>query len=131
MIIKTVRISKTGKDKLIRLKTKTAIQNWNVLCRWALCYSLKEGSVPVEISLKEDNAIEISWSVFAGEYGEIYEGIVKAWCLEHDIPASDENVEKYFKLHLERGINYLSGTNFIRNLEDLLRKTEDKNGNIS
>lgn len=32
----------------------------------------------------------------------------------------DETVSKYFKLHLERGISYLSGTNFIKSLDDLL-----------
>ncbi len=131
MIIKTVRISKNGRDKLIRLKSKTGIQNWNILCRWALCYSLREGTVPADVKIKEENVLEMSWVVFAGEYGEIYEGIIKEWCLEHGILVTDENVEKYFKLHLERGIGYLSGTNFIKNLEDLLRRTGDKNGDIS
>ena len=32
----------------------------------------------------------------------------------------DENITKYFKLHLERGISYLTGTNFIKNIDDLL-----------
>ena len=36
------------------------------------------------------------------------------------IEVTDENLAKYFKLHLERGISYLTGTNFIKNLDDLL-----------
>ena len=36
------------------------------------------------------------------------------------IELTDDNLAKYFKLHLERGIAYLSGTNFIKNLNDLL-----------
>ena len=33
---------------------------------------------------------------------------------------TEENLSKYFKLHLERGISYLTGTNFIKSLDDLL-----------
>jgi len=37
MIMKTVRLSQSSKDQLSRLKGKTGIKNWNILCRWALC----------------------------------------------------------------------------------------------
>ena len=40
MIIKQIKLSNAAKDKLSRLKGKTGIQNWNVLCRWAFCFSL-------------------------------------------------------------------------------------------
>lgn len=39
MIIKQVRVSQQAKDQLSRLKAKTGIKNWNILCRWALLYS--------------------------------------------------------------------------------------------
>lgn len=120
MIIKQVRLSSSSKDKLSRLKGRTGIQNWNVLCRWALCYSLSEGTLPTEIIPVADSNVEMSWYTFAGEYGEIYEGLVRQWCIDHDLPSDDESVEKYFKIHLERGIAHLSGTNFIKSLEDLL-----------
>jgi DNA sulfur modification protein DndE len=32
-------------------------------------------------------------------------------------------IAKYFKLHLERGIGYLSGTNFVKDIKDLLDKS--------
>lgn len=120
MIIKQVRLSTTAKDKLSRLKGKTGIQNWNVLCRWALCYSLSEGTMPTEIIPPGDSNVEMSWYTFAGEAGDLYEGIVKAWCIDKGLPVDDETVEKYFKIHLERGIAHLAGTNFIKNLDDLL-----------
>lgn len=120
MIIKQIRLSSASKDKLSRLKARTGIQNWNVLCRWALCYSLSEGTLPAEIIPAADSNVEISWYTFAGEYGEIYEGLIRQWCIDHDQPSDDEAVEKYFKIHLERGIAHLSGTNFIKSLEDLL-----------
>ena len=120
MIIKQIKFSNQAKDRLSRLKGKTGIKNWNVLCRWALCYSLKEGTVPTDVPIVADSNVEMSWYTFAGEYSELYEILIREWCAQSDLPTDDETVAKYFKLHLERGIAYLSGTNFITDLEDLL-----------
>lgn len=121
MIIKQITLSSQSKEKLSRLKGKTGIKNWNTLCRWALCYSIGENTIPTDIPINADSNVEMTWFTFAGEYSEIYEAIVKAWCLNKGLPMDDETVAKYFKLHLERGIGYLSGTNFIKSLDDLLK----------
>jgi len=128
MIIKQIRLSNASKDKLSRLKGKTGIENWNILCRWAFCYSLGESSVPPEQEIPADSNVEMSWHTFAGEYHEIYEALIKAWCLNHALPVDGETVAKYFKLHLNRGISYLSGTNLIKSMDDLVSLvTEGKN----
>ncbi len=121
MIIKQIKLTNQSKEKLSRLKGKTGIKNWNILCRWALCYSIRENTIPTDIPINADSNVEMTWFTFAGEYSEIYETIVKAWCLSKGLPIDDETVAKYFKLHLERGIGYLSGTNFIKSLDDLLK----------
>lgn len=120
MIIKQIRLSNSAKDKLSRLKGKTGIQNWNVLCRWAFCYSLKEGTIPTDIEINSDSNVEMSWLTFAGEYYELYEALIKEWCIQNNLGTDSDVLSKYFKLHLERGIGYLSGTNFIRDINDLL-----------
>ena len=120
MILKQIRLSTASKEKLSRLKGKTGIKNWNVLCRWALCFSLHEGTVPTDTPIITDSNVEMSWYTFAGEYSEIYEALITEWCLEKGIEPTEENLSKYFKLHLERGIAYLSGTNFVKSLSDLL-----------
>lgn len=120
MIVRQIRLSGQSKEKLGRLKGKTGIKNWNVLCRWALCYSLHEGTVPTDIPINADSNLEMSWYTFSGEFNEVYEALVIEWCIEKDIEPTEENLSKYFKLHLERGISYLVGTNFIKNLDDLL-----------
>ena len=61
MIIKQVRLSQQAKDQLSRLKGKTGIKNWNILCRWALCYSLAEKTLPTDIPLASDSNLEMSW----------------------------------------------------------------------
>jgi len=120
MIVKQVRLSQQAKDKLSRLKGKTGIKNWNVLCRWALCYSLREDTIPADIPIASDSPLEMSWFTFSGEYSEVYDALIKEWCIEKKLGYDDETMAKYLRLHLERGIAYLSGTNFIRDIETLL-----------
>lgn len=120
MIIKQIKLTNVSKDRLGRLKGKTGIKNWNVLCRWALCYSLSENTMPTDIPIVADSNVEMSWYTFGGEYSDIYDAIMVAWCKKMGLPTDEETLTKYFKLHIERGIAHLSGTNFIKNLDDLL-----------
>lgn len=120
MIIKQIKLTNVSKDRLGRLKGKTGIKNWNVLCRWALCYSLSESTMPTDILIVADSNVEMSWYTFGGEYSDIYDALMIAWCKRIGLPTDEETLAKYFKLHIERGIAHLSGTNFIKNLDDLL-----------
>ena len=129
MIVKQIRLSVHDKDKLSRLKGKTGIQNWNILCRWALCCSLREKSVPIDMPFTEESNVEISWMTFGGENYKIYEALIKARCIRDGLGADEETLVKYFYLHLSRGIAYLSSTNYIRSLEDLLMLAQ-KNGEV-
>lgn len=120
MIVKQIKISSQGKEKLSRLKGKTGIKNWNVLCRWAFCYSLGENTIPTDIPINSDSNVEMSWYTFAGEYSDLYEALIIEWCRNKNLSINEDTLSKYFKLHLERGISYLSGTNFLKTIDDLL-----------
>ncbi len=120
MVIKQIKLSSQAKEKLGRLKGRTGIKNWNILCRWAFCYSIGEHTLPTDIPINADSNLEMSWYTFGGEYSDIYEALIIEWCKDMDLPTDNETLAKYFRLHLERGISYLSGTNFIKNLNDLL-----------
>ncbi len=120
MIVKQIKLSNVSKDRLSRLKGKTGIKNWNTLCRWAFCYSLSENTIPTDVPIASDSNVEMSWYTFCGEYSELYEALMTAWCIKMNLPTDDNTLAKYFKLHLERGIAYLSGTNFIKSLDDLV-----------
>lgn len=121
MIVKQIRVSQQAKDQLSRLKAKTGIKNWNILCRWALAYSLAEKTIPTDIPLSNDSNLEMSWLTFGGEYYEIYDALMKAWCLQACLPTDEDTLAKYFRLNLERGIAYLNGTGFIKSIDDLLQ----------
>ena len=91
MIVKQIRLSNQAKDKLSRLKGKTGIKNWNILCRWAFCFSLHENTVPTDVPINSDSNVEMSWYTFAGEYSEIYDALIKEWCIDKGIETTEEN----------------------------------------
>ena len=120
MIVKQVRVSQQAKDQLSRLKAKTGIKNWNILCRWALAYSLAEKTIPTDVPINNDSNLEMSWMTFGGDYYEIYDALMKAWFLRVGLPLDEDTLTKYFRLNLERGIAHLCGTGFIKSIDDLL-----------
>ena len=67
----------------------------------------------------------MSWYTFAGEFDEIYDALLKEWCLEVGLPTDHDTIVKYFRLNLERGIAHLCGTGLIKNIQDLLLLVEE------
>ena len=126
MIIKQIKLSQKDKERLIRIKMKTGIANWNVLCRWALCFSLCEPTLPAPEGIAADSNLEISWMIFGGEYQEIYEALIKQRCIQDNLGTDHETLQQQFKLHLHRGISYLSATNYIRNVDELVSRAAEK-----
>lgn len=120
MIVKQLSLSNQAKDQLSRLKAKTGINQWNILCRWALCLSLREPTPPPDIFIPSDSNVQIEWHTFAGEYHEVYEALIRQRCIEDGLGTDPTIVAKYFRLHVHRGISYLAATNFIRSVCDLL-----------
>lgn len=126
MILKQFKLSQPEKDKLIRIKARTGIQNWNVICRWALCWSLAEPSIPGGLDPMSDSNVEMTWITFAGEHYEIYEAIIRQRCINDGLDDSQEVLIKYFRLHLNRGINHFSTRDVLRSCQDLLTHTSAK-----
>ena len=120
-MIETVRVSEKAKVQLITLKRRTGIQNWNILCRWALCYSLAEKSEPPIEEIPSDSSIEMTWKTFTGGEEELYLAIIQLRVTKVGLQLNKESVNKYFRLHLHRGISYLVGNPKMNKIEDLIR----------
>jgi DNA sulfur modification protein DndE len=105
-MIETVRISERGKQQLSNLKRKTGIQHWNILCRWALCTSLADKTVPPMEEIVTDSNVEMTWKTFAGGNEAIYEALIKQRLYEDQL--NQEDIYEWFKIHLHRGISFLN-----------------------
>jgi DNA sulfur modification protein DndE len=112
-----IRLSQQAKEQLSKLKGKTGIEHWNILCRWALCVSLAEKSVPPLAKIPADSNVEMSWRVFGGRYSEVYLAILKERCVRDGLEPDSDTLAQQFRLHLHRGIAYLSAN---KTLDDLL-----------
>jgi DNA sulfur modification protein DndE len=62
----------------------------------------------------------MTWHTFAGEYDEIYEAIIRQRCIKDGLGDSPETLVKYFRLHLNRGINHFSTRDVLSSCQDLL-----------
>ena len=123
MIIKHFKLSKPEKDRLIRIKSRTGIQNWNILCRWALCWSLSEPTVPGGLDPASDSNVEMDWVTFAGEYSELYEALIRQRCKNDGLGQDEKTLVRYFRLHLNRGISHYSSRDVLdtkQGIQDLL-----------
>ena len=108
-------------DQLIRLKTRTGIDQWNILCRWAFCLSLQEPTPPTPIDIPADRNVEMTWHVFGGECHELYLAVLKERCIRDGVDTAAESLNRQFRLHVHRGISYLVTPNKIRGISDLVR----------
>ena len=118
---KQFKLSIPEREKLIRIKSRTGIQNWNVICRWAFCWSLGEPTVPQNIEPLSDSNVEMTWFTFAGEYHEIYEQMLRTRCRRDGLACDDATLLRYFRLHLSRGISHFSSRGVLKNIFALLR----------
>ncbi|ORL10305.1 DNA sulfur modification protein DndE [Prescottella equi] len=121
MPLEHIRLSQSARDQLITLKRRTGIAHWNVLCRWALCRSLAEPTVPPAIKLVTDSSVEMTWRVFAGNHGDVLWALVRFRCHQDGLPLDEESVANQFRLHLHRGIGYLIGDTRSSDIEGLVR----------
>lgn len=121
MALKQIRLASQAKDQLVRLKSRTGISQWNILCRWAFCISLAEETPPSPVDIPADSNVEMTWHVFGGENHEVYFALLKERCIVDGIDTTDDAaVNRQFRLHLHRGLGYLATPNRIRSVADLV-----------
>lgn len=114
--IDTVFTSQNNKNALNRLKGVTGIKYWNILCRYAFCISIKEISLPRVLDEKNDG-VEMNFETFAGKEKAIYVSLLVNNLLKNNIQINNQNLAKYLRVHISRGINVLFNKK-IKNIED-------------
>jgi len=114
------KLSQTAKDRLVKLKRYTKIEQWNVLCRWAFCRSLAEPTLPSPVPIPADSNVELTWRVFGGELSDILVVALKQRCHSDGLGTDKATLATQFRLHLHRGIGYLAGDPNLKTIADLM-----------
>jgi len=76
-MIESIRLTESEKEMLLRIKRKTGIASWNVLCRWAFMLGLSQNSGSHDASAEKRDAIEIKWDTFSGKRANVYAAITR------------------------------------------------------
>ena len=116
--IETVKTTQNAKNILGRLKFNTGIQNWNIICRWAFCLSLKQESAPRVVDEKLDG-VEMTYETFAGKHSNIYLTLLVNSLKKHKLEIHQLNLNKYLRAHINRGISILYNLK-MKNISDML-----------
>jgi DNA sulfur modification protein DndE len=124
--VETVRLDERGKTQLTTLKRRTGLKNWNVLCRWALCASLAEASRPASQDAGELSNVEMTWHTFSGKNGDLYAALIAARCQRDGLGTDRETLAEQFRLHLQRGLTFVVGSDDTRSLLGLASLATDR-----
>ena len=116
--IDILRTSMNVKNSLTRIKSITGIPNWNILCRWAFCLSVKQTSLPREVEEKLDG-IEIDYDTLVGKNKSIYTQLLINNLVSHKEGINKKNLTKYLNAHVNRGVNIIY-TNKLKDISGLL-----------
>ena len=117
--IDILRTSSNVKSSLTRIKTITGISNWNIICRWALCLSLKQTSLPREVEEKLDG-VEIDYDTLVGKNKSIYTQLLINNLVTHKVALDKKNLTKYLYAHVNRGVNIIY-TNKLKDISGLFK----------
>jgi DNA sulfur modification protein DndE len=117
--IDLLRTSANVRNSLTRIKTITGIPNWNIICRWAFCLSLKQTSLPREVDEKLDG-IEIDYDTLVGKNKSIYTQLLINNLISHKVEIDRKNLTKYLYAHVNRGVNIIY-TNKLKDISGLFK----------
>jgi DNA sulfur modification protein DndE len=100
-----IRTSKENKEVITQLTNKLNLGAENVIARIALAFSLAQDEKLDLSNLKDSGGKEYSKNVLLGNQNEIYLGIL---CSKYNLHSSDQDLHKYLKLHLDRGLEKIN-----------------------
>jgi DNA sulfur modification protein DndE len=120
--VETIRISKQGRDQLIKVKRQTGIENWNILCRWALCVSLREPTPPAQPKEKLDGGVEMTWKVFAGDQDEILGALILLRTEKDGLGRSTDGASRCLRAHINRGLSFLASGKDTKSIGDFTER---------
>lgn len=99
-----IKTSKDNKRTVSELSRKLNLGTENVIARIAFTYSLSKGKRLSILDVKDSQGKEYSKNVLFGNYYPFYLALL---CSHYRIHKTDKDVPKYFKLHIDDGLEII------------------------
>jgi DNA sulfur modification protein DndE len=106
--IDAVRLTASEKDLLSRIKRKTAVESWNVLCRWALAVGLSSNLKHLTRSPEKRDAVEIRWDTFAGRWSDAISASIRVAHQKYSESDQGISLGDFFQMVMARGVRILA-----------------------
>ncbi len=100
-----IRTSFKNKQVVSDLTRKLSLGAENVIARIAIAYSMESGEKLFLSDLKDARGKEYTKNILFGTYYPIYEAMI---CTFYHIKSTDRNLSRYFKLHLDNGLEMIA-----------------------
>jgi DNA sulfur modification protein DndE len=120
-LVEVVRLGPMTKNRLMTLKRRTGIDNWNILCRWAFCLSLQETDAVGERHDEAGVSIEMTWKTFSGDMSHIYESLLVDRAINEGVSCDGVPISILLRRHITRGVSRLVSTQDLAGIGSLLR----------
>lgn len=101
IMIAQIKTSSENRERVTRLTRKFGLGAENVIARIAIAYSLKNGERFSPLDVKDSGGKEYSRSVLFGNLYPLYLSMI---CSYYSIKSTDKNLARYFKMHLDDGL---------------------------
>ena len=96
-----IKTSIKNKEAVTVLTRKFGLGAENVIARIAIAYSLQSGAHFSPLDIKDSGGKEYSKNVLFGTLYPVYAAIM---CKHYGIRMSDKDLPRYFKIHLDDGL---------------------------
>lgn len=96
-----IKTSTQNKEVVTYLTRKFALGAENIIARVAIAYSLQRGSKFSPLEIKDSGGKEYTKNVLFGNLYPMYAAIM---CKYYSIKMNDKDLPRYFKLHLDDGL---------------------------
>ena len=93
-----------NKERVTRLTRKFGLGAENIIARIAIAYSLKQGGHFDPTKVKDSGGKEYSRNVLFGNLFPLYLSMI---CEHYQIKRTDKDLPRYFKLHLDDGLELI------------------------
>lgn len=103
-MIGQIKTSIENKERVTRLTRKFGLGAENIIARIAIAYSLKQGGHFDPTKVKDSGGKEYSRNVLFGNLFPLYLSMI---CEHYQIKSTDKDLPRYFKLHLDDGLEMI------------------------
>ena len=100
-----IKTSTINRDNVTALTRKFNLGAENIIARIAITYSLQSGVKFSPLDVKDSGGKEYSRNVLFGSLYPIYLSLI---CTHYKINDSDKDIPRYFKLHLDDGLERIA-----------------------